>query len=171
VSFLIDLHAGNSSHQAGVLIVVPSFCGVANLHQELPVIIELEYGSVFPRFLSFLRVSGKPDVPRLINKYAVLLGRPVGSVSGSTPGLDHIALFVEFQYGRRRNTTLSRWRLLCRGGFVRRETSWSLVNPNVIVLVDRHSADLSHDPVVWQLFLARTDPPCTWARPGRVPLQ
>ena len=117
--------------------VASALAATSDLHNELAVLRELEQVMVAIRL-----VPRDPDVPVMRGKDPVLRARPlVTEVSRPAPGLDDVARWIDFPYGRRGNVGRP---LGFRG-------ARAVQNPHVILCVDMHIGYLPQDPIVRRL--------------------
>ena len=117
-----------------------------NLHEEFPVIGELEHLPVVGA------ISGNPYVICLIDMDAVLHHRPVVARTGTTPRFKKIAFGIKFQHWGRRKATFGSWRRLSRAKLVFGGGTCTLQNPDMIVPINGDCRRWPHHPIVGQLL-------------------
>ena len=150
VGRLVDRGLGGLAELGGV-ITAGARRDLADLHHELAVEGE------FQKHVVVVGVAADPDKAALVDLDAVLAADPFVAVTGSAPGAQQIAVGVEFQDRWRRHAAFRARRVQRDALFVLGQRSRALDHPDMSLPVDGNAADLTHDPVVGQLF-----------RPGRI---
>src|SRR5215471_14503446 len=86
-------------------------------------------------------VAAKPDIVLVVDEYTVLGGEPFVSWPGTAPSLKKRSICVELQNRWSGDTTLCLWRLQCGGLFSVGNCCGSMKYPDIIVGIDRITAD------------------------------
>src|SRR5690349_17048671 len=111
--------------------------GLANLHQEFPILCELQDHVVVeawktlrsraaaarglviaaahraPRALGTPSISADPDVALVVNRDSMIRIRPVVAIARTAPMADQVAVFIELENGWSRRAALSRGWIRC----------------------------------------------------------
>src|SRR5258706_2981139 len=134
-------------HPPEVLEVVAAaaLAVAAELHQELPLLGELEDLGVA------LAVAAEPHVALVIDVDAVRSLRPLVARSRSAPGPDQVAGLIEHQYRRGGAAAFGDGRFQLEPLFVVVQPSRAAVNdPDVVLIVDPHSDGPAEQPMIGQ---------------------
>ena len=98
-------------------------------------------------------VAADPDDPLGVDDDAVVGLRPLEARPRAAPGVHHVALLVELDDRRRRQTAIGRRRVGRRVDFLSVERARAAVNdPDVILRIDADADDVPKQPVVGQRF-------------------
>jgi hypothetical protein len=124
---------------------------VADLQQKPPGFGELQDVGVLGA------VAADPNVVFVVDEHAVLVVGPLVIGRWPAPRLQKVSGQVEFKDGRRRDAAIGLRRVESRVLVVVVQSSGAAVYPNMIVRVDKDTADLTEHPVVRQRL-----------RPGRI---
>ena len=116
-----------------------------DLQQELALLRELEHLRVL------IAVAADPDVALVVDRDAVIRGRPLVAFTRSAPVADEIAFRIELEHGRRAGAALAGRRIQLEALLVVAERRRSAMDdPDVIALIDRHADRRSEDPMIGQ---------------------
>jgi len=124
--------------------LLPGFSVMADLEEKFPRLRELQDVGIHRA------VAADPDVVLVIDEHAVLVVGPFVARRRPSPPLNKVACHVEFEDWRRRNTAIRLRRVESGVLIVVVESSGAAVHPNVIVRIDKDTANLAEHPIVGQ---------------------
>ncbi len=124
------------------IVAVGLVAWFADLQHKLAVARELQILAILGA------IAADPDETLGIDADAVLVFRPVAALPGAAPGIDELAVLVEFHHRGCGRAALAGRRIERCGLLVIGERARPLDHPDVVLRIDRHAGRLTHDPVV-----------------------
>src|SRR5882762_4879416 len=141
--------------------------GMSNLHQEFPVLCELQnlIVGISARLTRFRHVAGpgilqfgiyraavsaNPNIPFVVDGNSVVRVRPVVTLAGTAPVFQEVAGLIEFKNGRRGHAAIRSGWIRVAVGFLRLERATAMNDPDVVLRVHRYADRHADHPMVRQ---------------------